>query len=319
MVVSQKKTNYVNQFRNLCEEFKRILVVNADNVGSHQMQQVRKALRGSATIVMGKNTLMKKAILLHKEQNAKLNALTNYLKGNVGLVFTNDDLSKVRDVLVTNKVSAPARQGAISPVDVFIEPVNTGLEPTKTSFFQALNITTKITRGTVEIVNKVHLVKKGDKVGNSEATLLQMLNVKPFSYGLVVLQVYEDGAVFDPSILEITEAVLSQKFYAAVNNVASVSLALGIPTEASLPHSIINGFKDLLSVAAVTDVSFKEAEEVKAYLKDPSKFASVTAAPATASTSKEPEKKPETKKKPEPEPEPEPEGGDDDVMGGLFG
>jgi len=281
------------------------------------MQQVRKALRGSATIVMGKNTLMKKAILLHKEQNSKLDAIVPCMKGNIGLVFTNDDLSKVRDTLVNNKVSAPARQGSMAPVDVHIEPFNTGLEPTKTSFFQALNITTRITRGTVEIVNKVHLIKKGDKVGNSEATLLQMLNVKPFSYGLTVLQVYEDGAIFDPSILEITDAILAEKFYSAVNNVASVSLAVGIPTEASLPHSIINGFKDLLSIAAVTDVIFKQAEEVKAYLKDPSKFASAIAAPSTSKAPAAEEKKSEKKK--EPEPEPEPEGGDDDVMGGLFG
>jgi len=315
MGVSQKKTNYVNQFRNLTEEHRKILIVNADNVGSNQMQQVRKALRGSAVIVMGKNTLMKKAITIHKEQNAKLQAIVPFMKGNIGLVFTNDDLSKVRDILVANKVSAAAKQGAISPVDVMIDPINTGLEPTKTSFFQALNIATKITRGTVEIVNPVHLLKKGDKVGNSEATLLQMLSIKPFSYGLSVLQVYDDGAIYSPQILDITENVLAEKFYQAVNNVAAVSLATGIPTEASIPHSLINGFKNLLSIAVSTEVTFKEAEEVKAFLKDPSKFA-VTSAPAPAATTSSGAKGTPAPAAKVEEPE-EPE--DDDVMGGLFG
>ena len=41
---------------------------------------------------------------------------------------------------------------------------NTGLEPTKTSFFQALNINTKITKGTVEILKDEHIIKAGDKV-----------------------------------------------------------------------------------------------------------------------------------------------------------
>lgn len=43
--------------------------------------------------------------------------------------------------------------------------------------------------GTIEIINDVHILKPGDKVGASEATLLNMLNISPFSYGLVVKQV----------------------------------------------------------------------------------------------------------------------------------
>ena len=67
---------------------------------------------------------------------------------------------------------------------------NTGLGPEKTSFFQALAIPTKITKGTIEILNDVKLITFGDKVGASEATLLQMLKIYPFSYGLVVQQGY---------------------------------------------------------------------------------------------------------------------------------
>ena len=61
--------------------------------------------------------------------------------------------------------------------------------PEKTSFFQALQIPTKISRGTIEILNEVHIIKLGEKVGASEAALLNMLNIQPFSYGLAVQQV----------------------------------------------------------------------------------------------------------------------------------
>ena len=47
---------------------------------------------------------------------------------------------------------APARAGAIAPVDVTIPAQVTSLGPEKTSFFQALQIPTKITRGTIEII-----------------------------------------------------------------------------------------------------------------------------------------------------------------------
>ena len=86
-------------------------------------------------------------------------------------------------------MKAPAKAGALAPVDVWIPATVTTMGPEKTSFFQALSINTKITRGTIEILNDVHLIKKGDKVGASEATLLNMMGISPFSYGLEVLSV----------------------------------------------------------------------------------------------------------------------------------
>ena len=61
--------------------------------------------------------------------------------------------------------------------------------PEKTSFFQALAIPTKITKGTIEIIKDVDIIKAGDRVGMSEATLLNMLKISPFSYGLVISKV----------------------------------------------------------------------------------------------------------------------------------
>jgi len=56
------------------------------------------------------------------------------------------------------------------------------MEPGKTSFFQALGVPTKIARGTIEITTDLKLVEAGSKVGASEATLLNMLNIR---YGLM--------------------------------------------------------------------------------------------------------------------------------------
>jgi len=75
-----------------------------------------------------------------------------HIRGNVGFVFTKQDLVDVRDRLTENKVRAPARAGALAPCPVNIDPQNTGLGPEKTSFFQALSIPTKISKGTIEII-----------------------------------------------------------------------------------------------------------------------------------------------------------------------
>jgi len=310
--MSEKKTKYYNELGVLAEKYTKVLVVQADNVGSKQFQQVRKALRGTGVIVMGKKTLMKKALTEFAQKNTKLEALLPHLHGNIGLVFTNGDLSKLKDIITSNKVAAPARQGAISPVKVIISAGPTTLEPTKTSFFQALSIPTKITKGFVDIINDYTLLTPGQKVGNSEAALLQMLNILPFHYGLKISEVYDNGAVFSADVLEISDEVLHTAFNNAVANVAAVSLATGIPTEASIPHSVANAFKNLLAIAAATDVEFEQAADIKKFLANPSAFAvaaPVTSAAPTASAA--PAAKVEEKKQ-----ESESEG---DMGFGLFG
>merc|ERR1712226_591340 len=276
------KTNYFTKIVQLLDEYPKCFLVEADNVGSKQMQQIRIALRGHAVVLMGKNTMMRKAIRGHLQNNPQLELLLPHIKGNIGFVFTKEDLVTIRDMVLGNKVKAPAKAGALAPLNVQIPAQNTGLGPEKTSFFQALNIPTKITKGTIEIINDVDLIKTGDKVGMSESTLLNMLGISPFTYGLVVKKVYESGSIFDPTILDITDDDLKKSIMTAVRNVASISLSIGYPTIASVPHSVVNGMKKCLAIAAVTDITFKEAEMLKEYLADPSKFA-VAAAPAAAS------------------------------------
>jgi len=305
------KANYFLKLTQLLDEYPKCFIVGADNVGSKQMQQIRISLRGQAVVLMGKNTMMRKAIRGHLENNPNLERLLPHIKNNVGFVFTKEELVNVRDLLLANKVRAPAKAGALAPLDVTVPAQNTGMGPEKTSFFQALSIPTKITRGTIEIVNDVHLIKAGDKVGMSEATLLNMLKISPFTYGLIVQKVYDSGSVFDPEILDISDDDLRDKFMAGVANVAAVSLAIGYPTIASVPHSIVNGMKNLLAVAAATDITFKEAETVKEFLADPSKFAAVaSAAPVAAADAPDAAAA---------APEPEEEESEDDDMGfGLF-
>lgn len=274
------KSNYFVKLLKLLEEYPKCFIVGVDNVGSKQMQQIRMSLRGDAEVLMGKNTMIRKAIRGNLQKNPTLEKLLPHIVGNVGFVFTNGDLSEIREKLTENKVAAPARAGALAPIEVWLEPQNTGMGPEKTSFFQALNIPTKISRGTIEILNRINLIKVGDKVGASEASLLNMLGVSPFTYGLEVQKVFDNGSVFSPEILDITPQDLQAKFLAGVANIASLSLAINYPTLASVPHSIANGFRNLLALAAVSDVSFREAETMKELLSDPSKLAALMAASA---------------------------------------
>jgi len=300
------KANYFEKLEKAIRTYSKFLLVNADNVSSLQFAQLRQSTRGRAEILMGKNTMMKKVIRNVLDDYPDYEKVLPALVDNVGFIFTNADLKDTRDEMLENKVAAPARAGSISPIDVIVEAQNTGLGPEKTSFFQALSIQTKIAKGTIEIVNNVHLLKPGDKVGMSEATLLQMLKIQPFSYGLKVVQCYEEGSLFDPEVLDITEDDIRAKFMAGVNNVAAVSLNIGYPTTVSAPHSIANGLKNLLAVAAATDITFPQAEKLKEFLANPDAFKVETVVE---------EKKETVEAKKESESEEE---SDDDLGFGLF-
>jgi len=126
--------------------------------------------------------------------------------------------------------------------------------------------------------------------------LLQKLNIKPFSYGLKIDCIFDNGSKFSVDVLDIDDAQIISKFSNALRAVAALSLQIGYPTQASLPHSIGNAFKSLVAIAVNLDnYSFKEAAPFKAFLADPSAFASAApvaaagaAAPAAAAAPEKP-------------------------------
>ena len=200
----------------------------------------------------------------------------------MGFIFTNGELKTIRDKILDNKVAAPARAGAVAPLDVYVPAGNTGMEPGKTSFFQALGVPTKIARGTIEITSDLKLVERGSKVGASEATLLNMLNISPFTYGMKIQQVYEEGQTFSPDVLDIEESQLLKALTSAINTIATISLATNYPTLPSIMHSLVNGYKKALAVAIETDYSWEGIEELKDRIANPDAYAS--AAPTAAAT-----------------------------------
>jgi len=304
------KEAYFQKLHDLMAEFPSAFIVNVDNVGSNQMHQIRGALRGKGVVLMGKNTMVRRAIRGILAENPQFERLLPLVRGNIGFVFTSGDLKDVRDIITANKVAAPAKAGAFAPLDVTVPAGNTGMEPGKTSFFQALGIPTKIARGTIEIVSDIKIVHAGTRVGASEATLLNLLKISPFTYGMTVVSIFDNGNVFAPNVLDIDEKDIINQFLSGIKTVAAISLAINYPTLASVAHSLVNSYKNLIAIALVTEYSFPGAEKAKEYLANPEAFA-VAAAPAAAEEAAAPAAKEEEK-------EEEKEESDDDMGFGLF-
>merc|ERR1719442_87063 len=208
------------------------------------------------------------------------------MKGNIGFIFaTNCSLDDIRECLGKHTLQSAAKAGQSSMVDLDIPGGPTGMDPSQTSFFQTLNIATKIVKGQIELISTFRILAKGDKVSASAAVLLSKLGIRPFNYKMEVEMVFQGGAVFPAAVLDIQESVLIQKFMAGIANMAAFSREIGIPTEAGLPHAFGNAFRNVAALVSDISFTFKEVETVKAFLEDPEAYAAanpVAAGPATA-------------------------------------
>jgi len=289
-----KKKAYFERLTLYLQTYTKVMLISIDNVGAAHLQRVRKQFRDTAQVLMGKNTMMRKCIRQYIEAgHGEFEPLMNALRGNVGLVFTNGDLREMRNEITSYRVPAPAKAGITAPADVMIPAGPTGLEPTATAFLQALNIPSKIVKGQVELTNIVHLIKKGDRVKPGAAALLQKLKITPFSYGIDVNLVFNGGFVISADLLDLTDRDVLDRFARGLTRIAALGLRIGYPTLATVPHTIINCYQNLLAIGVQTEYSFGPVKDLKERIANPGSFVAannnnnnnnVTAAPVVAAT-----------------------------------
>jgi large subunit ribosomal protein LP0 len=178
----------------LAGKYKQIIVVSLENVTSSQVQSIRRILgKNKGQLVIGKNTIIRKAIQLRQQSGdlpsafaelrkvggpvPELAPLLPLLKGKVGLIFTEESVFEVKPKIEANKIQSPARLGAIAPINVTIPPCSTGMDPSQISFFHALQISTKIDKGMIAITKEYQVCTAGKKIGSSEVVLLQRMGI----------------------------------------------------------------------------------------------------------------------------------------------
>lgn len=225
-----KKENYWNRLQVVAQKYKNVLFVDANMVSSSQIAKIRSQLREiNAYMIMGKNTLMKAALsAVNREpeegdsdyeerkdtfvRNDNIDKIISQLKGNTNLIFTNGDLIEIKKILDDNSRASAAKAGMIAPWAVTIPAGPTGLDPKQTSFFQTLQIKSQIKKGAIEIISEKEVLVAGQKVGGTEALLLDKLKIYPFSYKMEVKKILQDGAIVDAKVLNITSNDILAKF-----------------------------------------------------------------------------------------------------------
>jgi len=318
-----KKRRIINTIYEAFTKYKQCLVVKLEHVSSNQIQQARVSLRQAKKgfMVVGKNTVIKKAIALRSKEPTEdeqdfdlrkplytevsnLDKVSGLLKGKIGLIFSDSPIFDLKPLIESNRKPAAAKVGMVAPLDVTIPPGPTGMDPSQISFFHALNMSTKIQKGQIEISKEFKVCTAGKKVENSAAVLLQKLSIKPFAYGMEILWVWDNGTLLAPEIFNMNPADILNKFRSVASKMAAISLQIGQPNQLSLPHMVVNTFKNIAAIALQTGLKFKQLENLTS---------GSGSAPAKGGKAEAPKK--EEKKEVAKVDEPEPAGVD---LGGMF-
>ena len=116
----------------------------------------------------------------------------------------------------------------------------------------------------IEIQKDVKVLVPGQKVGASEADLMAKMNIMPFSYGMDIRDVYDDGTVLEKSMIDFDPSTLIDTFKSGVNKINAISLETGYIVKSAVPHMIMNAFKNVAAVAVETGDKLEALEAAQA-------------------------------------------------------
>merc|ERR1711920_97123 len=121
----------------ILEEYKKALVIKCDNLSSKQFQFIRRAIRDESVILMGKNTRIKRYVRAyldeHKEHTKTWDSIIDHLAGNIGIVFTKGELTKVYKEILKYKLVTTENKNDSSSVFTIKLIENMGFEITNQS------------------------------------------------------------------------------------------------------------------------------------------------------------------------------------------
>eukprot|EP01130_Rhizamoeba_saxonica_P016943 TRINITY_DN7953_c0_g1_i1.p1 TRINITY_DN7953_c0_g1~~TRINITY_DN7953_c0_g1_i1.p1 ORF type:complete len:309 (-),score=39.04 TRINITY_DN7953_c0_g1_i1:19-945(-) len=258
----EKIGNYLREYQN-----ETILVIDYAAIKTSTFKLVRKQLfvETKAEVMCGKLGLFRTAIRHFSAQNPSYQVILQllpHLKGiGTALVFCKTNIvQEVSRILVSAEDFHPVKAGNTCPIDVWIPKGNTGLDPTKTSFLPALNIASKISRGNIEIINDVHLIKKGENVSEFASKFLERLQFKPIPGRIEIRVLYNENTIISPGLLSVSSGDVIRIIQNTVNDISIISSEIDYPTICSLPRVVITAYSNLLAVVMETNYSFDHAE-----------------------------------------------------------
>ena len=169
---------------------KTFMIVSIKSLPSPQFQSIKKELREHAKIEVAKKNISIRAIKELKKESIIL--LEKYVQDNCAFVISDLEGFELAGLLVKNKNPVFAKAGQVANEDIEVKAGPTSLAPGPAiSELGALGIQIAVEDGKISIRQPRVVVRKGEKITTAVASLLQKLDVKPFTIGLEPIALYD--------------------------------------------------------------------------------------------------------------------------------
>lgn len=219
-----------NNIQSAAEEFSYIWVFDVQNMRNVFIKQVRVDFSDSR-IFMGKTKVMAVALGHNEETECVpgVSALTDHIKGDVGMLFTNRDPTEVEQYFETFINLDFSRSGAVAPQEVRIppgelytmygvaggeeDPLPLSIEPQ----LRKLGVPTRILKGkvvleetpdsTMDDEEGYQVCKEGDVLDSRQTSILKIFGVRMSEFKMELKAVYNkaDESVREFSSMEVDE------------------------------------------------------------------------------------------------------------------
>ncbi|MFW9994435.1 MAG: 50S ribosomal protein L10 [Candidatus Odinarchaeota archaeon] len=251
----EKKTSDINQIIEYAKNYEVIGITSLDGISSTAIQGIRRILYkdfDKTVIKVSKNTL--KQIAFSRSQKKGLDKLLKEIDGSCGLVFSNANPFKLQQFLSRNQVEAPAKPGMISTVDVVIPAGPTDLNPGPViGELNSIGARASVQKGKIQIMNDATVLKEGDTVTETHASVLNRLGIKPFKIGLSIQVALEGGELIQGKDLVVDTDKIMGELLSGYQNALRLSMYAGYPTKETVVPLLQKAYREAVNLALKTD------------------------------------------------------------------
>lgn len=248
--VAEWKKKEVQELTDLLTKSKVIAVVNISGIPSGSLQEMRKKLRATATMKSGKINLFHLALKEAGANKEGLNQLDELVQGQVCLVTTDANPFKLFRQMEATKQKVAAKGGEKAPDDIWIRKGETPFKPGPVvGELQKSGIPAAIDQGKVVIKSDKLLVKRGDEISRDLALAMAKLEIFPIEIGLDLRAAFEDGLIYKPDVLRVSEDEMRMNFINAIRGASEIAMRGGWVTKFTIEPMLVRAQKGVIAVA----------------------------------------------------------------------
>lgn len=200
----ENKERIADEIRQAMDTYDHIWVLDVENMRNQFLKEIRQAWQGSR-ILFGRTKLMQKVIGHSAEDEYLENShqLSSVVKGDVGLLFTDEEPQVVRDYFESFIKKDFARSGQVSPLEFTVPegvvystggqvkpeddvPMVHSLE----SAVRQLGMPTRLDKGKVILAVPFTVCRKGQTLDSKQARLLKQFGVACSQFSITLMGHY---------------------------------------------------------------------------------------------------------------------------------